>query len=213
MSSAVLIVEALAVREAQGWISDYHFTKALEYRLQTENSAATAVPRSPVQSLLLWGGADSRGTPYLEPAFVVNAPPSLPESDGLWTIEGRDAGGRVLFSLSFARPEIADAGAAAGGFAYTLPVRPGWEDLASVTLSGPGGRTVLDADTDRPLSIYRAGDGKVRAILQGDPAQADGAPGQTGRCRARRGDEPGGIPSPGRVADGDQPTEGGGGAY
>ncbi|MYI66621.1 MAG: hypothetical protein F4107_11925 [Gemmatimonadetes bacterium] len=159
------------------WISDYHFTKALEYRLRTANHAAFAMAaRSPVQSLLVWGGTDSIGTPYLKPVFVVDAPPGPPEARGPWTIEGRDSGGRVLFSLPFTMPEIADAGAGAGGFAYALPVRPGWEDLASVTLSGPGGRATLDGSTDRPLSIYRDGEGKVRAILQGDPMQADGAP-------------------------------------
>ena len=157
------------------WISDYHFGKALGYRSRTE--AATASSSSPVRSLLLWGGTDSTGA-RLEPAFVVDAPPSLPESDGPWTIEGRDAGGRVLFTLPFAMPEIADAGEGAGGFAYTLPVRPGWQALASVTLSGPGGTATLDESTDRPMSIYRDGDGKVRAILQGDPVQANGAPGQ-----------------------------------
>lgn len=83
----------------------------------------------------------------------------------------------MLFSLSFAMPEIADAGEGAGGFAYTLPIRSGWEALASVTLSGPGGTATLDESTDRPMSIYRDGDGKVRAILQGDPVQADGTAG------------------------------------
>ena len=154
-------------------ISDYHFTKALEYRVQAEGH--TAASRDPVRSLLLWGGADSTGTPHLEPAFVVDAPPLLPDARGPWTIEGRDAGAAVLFSLAFDMPEIADAGEGAGSFAYTLPVRPGWEALASVTLSGPGGAAILDGSTDRPMSIYRDGDGMVRAILQGDPVQADGA--------------------------------------
>ena len=157
-------------------ISEYHFTKALENRLHT--GSRVAITSSPVQSLLLWGGTDGESGPHLEPAFIVDAPPSLPESDGPWTIEGRDAGGRVLFTLPFAMPEIADAGEGAGGFAYTLPVRPGWQALASVTLSGPGGTATLDESTDRPMSIYRDGDGKVRAILQGDPVQANGAPGQ-----------------------------------
>lgn len=157
------------------WISDYHYKKALDHRRR--RSPPFPAPNEPVWSLLLWGGYDAVDGAYLEPAFVVDAPPSFPEQPGPWKLEGRDSGGRVLFSLPFAMPEIADVGEAAGGFAYTLPVRPGWEDLASVTLTGPGGTATLDESTNRPLSIYRDGDGKVRAILRGDPVQADGAAG------------------------------------
>ena len=160
------------------WVSDYHFTKALQHRKHRSGGSGLSVaPIDPTRSLLLWGGADSIGAPYLEPAFVVDAPPGPPESEGPWTLEGRDDHGRMLFSLPFAMPEIADAGEGAGSFAYTLPVRPGWESLASVTLSGPGGTATLDGSTDRPVSIYRDREGRVRAILRGDPVQADGAHG------------------------------------
>ena len=151
---------------APEWISPYHFTKALEYRIwegQTESRMAAA----PVRSLLLWGGADSTGTPHLEPVFVVEAPPSLPDRGGPWTLAGRSADGADLFSLPFDMPEIADAGEGAGGFAFLLSTEPGWEALASVTLSGPGGTATLDASTDRPVSVWRHRDGQVRAILRG----------------------------------------------
>ena len=149
------------------WISPYHFTKALEYRIWTEGQAASRMAAAPVRSLLLWGGADSTGTPYLEPVFVVEAPPSLPNRGGPWTLAGRSADGADLFSLPFAIPAIADAGEGAGGFAFVLPAGPAWEALASVTLSGPGGTATLDASTDRPVSIWRDRDGQVRAILRG----------------------------------------------
>ena len=156
------------------WVSDYHFTKALRHRLSAETSSSQAS----TSALLLWGGVDSTGTPYMEPAFVVDAPPALPEGDGPWTIEGTTATGQTLFTLPFAMPEIADAGEGAGGFAYTLPIRPGWEDLVSITLSGPDNATAtLDSATDRPMSIYRDRNGTVRAILRGDPLQADAMPG------------------------------------
>ena len=160
------------------WISDYHFGRAFRHRLQAEGSGqARSVAGAPVRSLLLWGGVDSTGVPYLEPAVVVDAPPSLPEGGGPWTIAGRSADGTELFSLPFDMPEIADAGEGAGGFTFVLPAGPGWEALASVTLSGPGGTATLDADTDRPLSIWRDGDGQVRAILRRAPALApDGTP-------------------------------------
>ncbi len=158
------------------WISEYHFTKALEYRIQDEAPAAAVTAAAPVRSLLLWGGVDSTGTPSLEPAFVVDAPPSLPERGGEWSIEGRDADGTVLFALPFAMPPVADAGEGAGGFAFALPVRPGWEALADLTLSGPDETATLDGSTDRPMSVWRDGNGQVRAVLRGPPVQADGAP-------------------------------------
>ena len=154
------------------WISDYHFTNALRYRLRKETVAA------PTRALLLWGGESESGGLHLEPAFVVNAAPTLPDSTGGYTLTGRDAAGRVLFSLAFAMPAIADAGEEAGGFAYTLPVLPGWEALASVTLTAPDGRTAaLDGSTNQPMSILRdSRTGRVRAFLRGDSAsvQADG---------------------------------------
>ena len=155
------------------WISGYHFTKAMRYRLEDE---ARTAPRmaSPTPSLLLWGGTDSTGTPFLKPSFVVSTPPSLPESVGDWTIEGRDAGGSVLFTRAFAMSEIADAGEGTGGFAFLLPIRPGWESLASITLTGPGSATTLDASTDRPMSIWRDAEGQVRAIVRGELTLAYG---------------------------------------
>ena len=100
-------------------ISDYHFTNAFRHRLHTEPPAPAPAP-----TLLLWGGVDSTGTPHLEPAFVVDAPPTLPEAGGPWTIEGTTATGQTLFTLPFAMPEIADGGGGEGGFVWQLPIRP-----------------------------------------------------------------------------------------
>ncbi len=165
--------EVMSYCGGEKWISDYHFTNALRHRRRAEPP-----PSSPTSALLLWGGVDSTGTPHLEPAFVVDAPPTLPETGGPWTIEGTTATGQTLFTLPFAMPEIADGGGGEGGFVYALPTRPGWEALASITLSGPDNATAtLDGSTDLPMSIYRDQTGRVRAILRGDPMQADAMPG------------------------------------
>ena len=160
------------------WISGYHFQKALFHRLRVEASA-TAAFRGPTRTLMLWGGESESDGLYLESAFVVDAMPVLPDSAGGYRLTGHDAGGRELFSVAFAMPKIADADEDAGAFIYTLPVQPGWEALASVTLTAPDGRTaVLDGSTDRPMTILRdARTRAVRAFLNGPSAavHADGS--------------------------------------
>ena len=148
---------------APRWISDYHFTNALRFRL----SEAEPDPGPPTRSLLLWGGAGADGVPFLEPAFVVEAPPTLPQSGGEYRLTGRTGGGTELFSLSFAMPEVAD-GDGRSSFAFTLPVRSEWEGtLTAITLSGPGGSVTLDTGSDLPIAILRdASSGRVRGILR-----------------------------------------------
>ena len=155
------------------WTSDYHFTNALSHRLADEGASAAALAAGPVSTLLLWGGVDTTGTPFLNPAFVANAPPALPDSVGDYTVTGRDASGRELFSLSFAMPVALSEEAEASSFIFALPADPGWADaLASVTLSGPAGTTTLDGDSDISMAILRDPvTGSVRGFLRdvGDP--------------------------------------------
>ena len=155
------------------WISDYHFTNALRFRLYNEGSAAAAVSAS-TPSLLLWGGVGADSVPYLEPAFVIDAPTALPDSAGEHRITGRTVGGAELFSFSFTMPETAD-GDGSSSFAFGLPVRAGWEgSLATITLSGPGGTVTLDGESDIPMAILRdPRTGQVRGILRDPPLAAE----------------------------------------
>ena len=149
-----------------GWISDYSFSKALRYRV----SAGADAGVSPSRVLLLWGGVDGGGTPFLEPSFLLDAAPALPRSRGGYEIKGHDREGEELFSLSFEMSEVAH-GAAGSVFAFALPVRPSLVDgLASITLAGPAGRAALDRQTDRPMAILRDASGQVRGILRNPPA-------------------------------------------
>ena len=156
------------------WISDYHFSNALRYRLRNEGSAggtgAAAAVAAPAKTILLWGGVDDRGAPFLEPAFVVDAPAALPRSSGEYEIIGRAGDGEELFSLKFEMPEVAD-GDGRSSFAFALPVQPGWAGrLAGITLSGPSGSVTLNEETDRPMTIFRdQRTGEVRGILRGPP--------------------------------------------
>lgn len=153
------------------WISDYHFINAFRYRLADEGPPATAAAPPTRNSLLLWGGVDSAGTPHLNPAFVVDAPPALPDSTGPYRITGRTANSGELFALTFTMPEVAD-GDGSSSFAFVLPARPGWDgNLASITLSGPSGSFTLHNGSDIPMAILREPrNGQVRAILRGPPS-------------------------------------------
>ena len=157
------------------WTSDYHFTNALSHRLDDEGEPAPAPhAAAPVRSLLLWGGVDTTGTPFLNPAFVADAPPALPDSAGDYTVTGRDASGRDLFSLSFTMPVALSEEAEVSSFVFALPAQPGWAGaLATVTLSGPAGTATLDGGSDIPMAILRDPvTGRVRGFLRDveDPA-------------------------------------------
>ncbi len=166
------------------WISEYGFSTALHYRLRTEGPDM-ALAR-PAKSLLLWGGVDTDGAPFLESAFVVNAPPRLPPAGVDYRLEGLDAAGRALFSLTFEIAAVAD-GEGVGSFAFVLPVQPEWEGaLATIRLSGPGGSATVSENGDDAAAILLASrNGQVRGILRGlagDPRiQADALPGGSDR--------------------------------
>ena len=121
------------------WISDYHFTKALRYRVSQVQAqgipmAATYSPSG--RNLLLWGGVDDEGEIVLEPAFAVEAQPILPQLDGPYQLIGVDADGNTLFRLPFGMAEIAHS--EGGAFAFILPTRSDWpRRLERITLSGP----------------------------------------------------------------------------
>ena len=152
------------------WVSDYYFTNSLRHRLAVEDDDDSAPEGGTAQSLLVWGGTDPDGVPYLEPAFVIDARPYLPRSGGSHRLSGATADGAEVFALNFDMPVMADA-EGRGSFSFSLPVQPGWaEDLARITLSGPSGSVTLDTDSDRPAAIVRdPRTGKVRGIFTDMP--------------------------------------------
>ncbi len=160
------------------WISDYHFTNAFGYRVYQEAAGGAAgtvasgpAAAGPERTLLLWGGIGEGGEPFLEPAFIADAPPSLPEAPGgEYAIAGHDADGGELFSLSFDMPVVPD-GDGRSSFAFTLPARQEWAgSLAAITLSGPGGSFTLDKSSDRAAAILRDPlTGQVRGIFRDAP--------------------------------------------
>ena len=153
------------------WISDYSFTRALAHRMKLGEVIPPAYAAA--KGILLWGGLDDDGELTLEPAFAVDAPTKLPESDGPYTITGANDNGSVLFSLAFDISEYADA--EGGSFAFILPVRETWTgSLDRITLSGPAGISEIDGDGDHFMALMRdEATGEVRGILRDWPDPSD----------------------------------------
>ena len=154
------------------WASDYHFSGALRYRLSNAGRSSFSDRAAAVRSLLLWGGVDADGDPFLEPAFVVDAPASLPDAAGDFQVAGLTADGTELFSLGFAMPDVPD-GNGSSAFAFALPVQASSVGaLAKITLSGPGGSVMLDGNSDSAVAIVRnPRSGQVRGFLRGVSAE------------------------------------------
>lgn len=150
------------------WISGYHFSNALDHRLRTE---AVATPH-PVaeQTLVVWGGVDAGGQPYLKPAFAVEAPPKLPAPGGDHRLTVLAAGGETLFSVSFDMPETAHLDGASS-FVFAIPAPAGWAGaIGRITLDGPGGNAALDPETGTPAIIVRdTASGRVVGLLSDPP--------------------------------------------
>ena len=72
-----------------------------------------------------------------------------------------------VFSYAFNMPVTGCSEGKETSFVFALPVEAGWAgNLASITLSGPGGDATLDGSTDRPMAILRdLQTGQVRGFL------------------------------------------------
>ena len=111
----------------------------------------------------------------------------LPDSAGEYQISGWTETGAQLFSLRFTMPETAD-GDGSSSFAFVLPVLTEWEgNLASMSLTGPGGSVTLDGDSDMPMAILRNPQtGQIRGFLRDPPAATQAAAGAMGQGAGTR---------------------------
>jgi hypothetical protein len=120
--------------DANFWISDYTYTGVFNYRAANDRAASAA----PQPALLLWGRILD-GAVVLEPAFQVATRPTLPSAPGPYTVEGTDAAGEVLFSLSFGGDRIPDVPGDRRNFAFAVPLdAQKMERLAALRVVGTG---------------------------------------------------------------------------
>lgn len=160
-----MLVDPAQYRDFMGyctpdWVSDYHFIKAMQYRLDEEGAAPES--GQPGQALMLWGSASSEEV-MLEPAFLVEAVAEVPGDGGPYRLEGFGPGGELRFAFGFTPNAVEHGGA---HFLFNVPYDPERDGpLARVVLSGPGGEFTLKPSDTRPMAIIRdRGTGLVRAI-------------------------------------------------
>ncbi len=155
------------------WISRYNFNKALRYRIFREGQPAAAMAAAR-KSLLVWGGIGRDGELELNPAFLMDAVPSMPAEGGAYQVAAHTDDGRTAFAFSFDMAELADV-AEGGAFAFTVPAGAWADRLAVVTLSGPGGTAILDRRTSSPMAILRnPRTGQIRAFVTEFPGAVSG---------------------------------------
>src|SRR5688572_5172927 len=120
--------------QARFWISDYTYQGVFTWRLANDQQTAEA----PVSTLLVWGRI-TEGELVLEPSFEVVTRPVLPQAPGPYTLDGVDAAGARLFSISFAGEPLADIPGDHRQFAFAIPVDGATlERLAALRLRGRG---------------------------------------------------------------------------
>ncbi len=149
--------------EREKWISGFYHQQALGWRLSSGTSESQ--PGRPVRSLMLWGGLRPDGELVLEPAFVLDAPPTMDIRSGAYRITGLDRQSREVFSYSVSMSPVDGGGAA---FALMVPVRPEWDaTLDRIELVGPAGS--VEIRRDGPMASVLLTDprtGRIRGFLR-----------------------------------------------
>ena len=168
-----LFTDLMTYCRTNDWISDYSFTKAVEYRTETQ---ATMASRAAGRVLVVRGGVEG-GQLRIEPAFVLDAPATLPDMAGPYRLVGSDSQGGELFAVRFEMQEVADPEAEGdAGFTFAIPVQAEWaEALEAITLTGPEGSVALARDdpaSSAAALVLDVGTGRIRAIFRELPGQA-----------------------------------------
>ena len=100
------------------WVSDYTYEGILNFR---GTSPAASVSAAVQPTLMVWGRMD--GTKLvLEPSFMTETRPVLPAKNGRYRVEGLDASGTAVFSLSFDPERISMENADVRQFGFAVPM-------------------------------------------------------------------------------------------
>ena len=162
------------------WISDYHFNRATTHRLSGDGGvvldAAPAAAGGTAGEVLVVRGLLRDGELMLEPAFVLKGPSALPETDGLYRVDGIGVDGQTEFSLSFSPTPMEHGG---GGFVFLVPYQAEWaETLERMVLTGPEGTDTVTRTGSSPMAVVtNPATGTIQAIIRdwdGGPLPGEG---------------------------------------
>jgi hypothetical protein len=122
---------------ANPWISDYIYSRVINYR---ELNSASSGTLSAKQAVLLVWGRIVNGRPLLEPSFQIVTRPKLPIKPGPYTAEAIATDGSTLFSFTFDAAEVADDPSGSRPFVFAVPMNEHRAaQLASLRVVAPGG--------------------------------------------------------------------------
>ena len=152
------------------WISDYHFTKATNHRLggdggvQLDGGSAASGTRERGEMLVVWGSVRD-GHVKLDPAFVLDGPPVLPEAGGAYRVDGLGRDGSSEFSFSFSPTPLEFGG---GGFVFFVPWEADWADsLDRMVLRGPEGEDTLTRSGVPAMAVVTdPSTGRIQAMIR-----------------------------------------------
>lgn len=130
------------------WISDYTYQRISTFRGETSPAIATgarAATQRATRVLVVRGTVTEGGGVTLAPIFALDARAARPERTGRYHLEGRSAGGRVLFAHDF-EPSTVDHAPGRGHFTFAIPMTADMEAaLATVEVVGPAGTARINA--------------------------------------------------------------------
>lgn len=137
------------------WVSDYTYQGMIDFRSGVADGIGETAQST--QALLVSGTANGAGV-ILNPSYLIDTRPVLPDGLGQYMIEGLDAAGRSLFRYSFTPKEI-DHAPGETHFTFAIPVSDATRDaLVSVRATGPqGSQTRMSAMGRAALLAWIAG--------------------------------------------------------
>ena len=152
------------------WAGEYSYRGILEFR----QGVVAATSRRVRRVLLVRGHVEQGRGITIQPAFLLDGRPSLPERSGTYRLEGRAANGQTLFAYAFEPSEL-DHAPNLRHFAFAIPITAAFGDLlAEVRVRGPAGDTRSSrpgvglgpaaARATGPVLVTRGPDGLVTAV-------------------------------------------------
>jgi hypothetical protein len=150
------------------WVSDYTYQAVLDFR---GSSAAASVSGSVQSTLVVWGRMEN-GNMVLEPAFVADSRPVLPVRDGRYRVEGFDAAGTRLFSVSFDPETVGDPEMKIRQFGFAIPMAQATASrMASLRLTGEGREVRLNAASSAAADVTASPVSTEKVSIKWDSAK------------------------------------------